>query len=77
MFGKRLKGFLDINKSWQQAVFISILSVLGCVETVSQVLKKAVVSTSFMDCKRIFDSVEVENSLGSFVQNTLGSAKDT
>lgn len=74
VFGKRLKGFWDINKSWQQAVFVSNLSVVGHVEMVSQVLKKTVVSVSSIEYKNIFDLVEVENSLRSFVKNTLEAA---
>lgn len=77
VFGKRLKGFWDINKSWQQAGFVSNLSVVGHVEMVSQVLKKTVVSVSSIECKNIFDLVEVENSLTSFVKNTVKAAMDT
>lgn len=44
---------------------------------VSQVLKKTVVSVSSIQCKNIFDLVEVENSLTSFVKNTVKAAMDT
>lgn len=77
VFGKRLKGPLDINKSWQQAGFISYLSVMGHLEMVSQVLKRTTVSVSFMECKKIFDLVEVENSPGRLVQNISGDVMDT
>lgn len=34
MFGKRLEGPLNINKSWQQAGFISNLSAMGHLQMV-------------------------------------------
>lgn len=44
---------------------------------VSQVLKRTTVSVSFMECKKIFDLVEVENSPGRLVQNISGDVMDT
>lgn len=50
---------------------------MGHLEMVSQVLKRTTVSVSFMECKKIFDLVEVENSPGRLVQNISGDVMDT
>lgn len=50
---------------------------MGHLEMVNQVLKRTTVSVSFMECKKIFDLVEVENSPGRLVQNISGDVMDT
>lgn len=77
VFGKSIKGPLDINKSWQQVGFISNLSVMGHLEMVSQVLNRTAGNTSSMECEKILNLMEVENRPGRCVQDTFGDAMDT